>query len=214
MTCGLPSPSSAEAFTETTVRLADVPLWYHVYSTKAYPATRPDSFAEGWGDTRFAPLQQPDGTAVHTYYAASSAEGAYMESVLHDVALDPPGQFDVGELAHFRLAQVVLPDTIRCVSFHTPYLPKLGLSRPQLIDSLPACYPEARAWAQAAYLQCPRAQALAYGSRRNDAARCVMLFKQRLPGPPCKVLADEPLALNPRREEVLALIRRLGIHEI
>ena len=168
-------------------------------------------------DPIFNPIfifQQTDGSPVHTYYAASTVEGAYMESALHDVPLDPPGQFDVGELVHFHLVQLTLPDALRCVSFHTPYLPKLGLNRAQLIDSLPVCYPETRAWAQAVYLQCPRAQAVAYGSRRDDAARCMMLFKQRLPSPPFKVLSDEPLALNPRREEILALIRRLGVHEI
>ena len=213
MTCGLPSPGSAEAFTEIAVSTADVPVWYHVYSTKNYP-TRSDSFAEGWGDTRFAPIQQTDGSPVHTYYVASTVEGAYMESVLHDVPLEPPGQFDVGELVHFHLVQLTLADTLWCVSFHTPYLPKLGLTRAQLIDSLPACHRETRAWAQAAYLQCPKAQAVAYGSRRDDAARCLMLFKQRFPDPPFQVLSDEPLALNPRREEILALIRRLDVHEI
>jgi len=213
MTCGLPAPRAAEKFTQVTLRAADVGVWYHAYSTKRHAVTA-ESFSEEWGDTRFAPIQQADGTPVHTYYAASTAEGAYMESVLHDIPLSPPGQFEVNELAHYHLASLRLPDLLTCVSFHTPYLPQLNLTRGQLVDSLPVCYPETRAWAQAAYRQCPDAQAIAYGSRRDDAARCVMLFRQRLSNPPFSVVSTEPLAIGQRRDEILALIRRLGIHEI
>jgi hypothetical protein len=137
-----------------------------------------------------------------------------MESVLHEIPLSPPGQFDVAELQYYHLAQVELHDPLDCVSFHTPYLPALGLTRAQFIDSLPACYAETRPWAEAAYRQQPGAQGIAYGSRRDDAARCLMLFGQRLPGPPLAVLQSEPLAMSPRREEVLALIRRLKMREI
>ena len=213
MSCGLPAPGSAEDFTQVKLSTRNVPVWYHVYSTQLYP-TQPDSFAEGWGDTRFAPILQPDGTLVYTYYAASTTEAAYMESVLHDIPLSPPGHFEVSSLSHFHLVQLELSGAVNCVSFHTPYLPKLKLTRALLIDSLPVCYPETRAWAQAAYLQRPKAQAIAYGSRRDDAARCVMLFKQRLPDPPFKVLSVESLVISPRREEILGMVRRLGIHEI
>lgn len=213
MTCGLPTPGAAEKFTEVRLDTADVGVWYHVYSTKHHALTA-ESFSAGWGNTRFAPIQQADGTPVHTYYAASTAEGAYMESVLHDIPLSPPGHVEVDELAHYHLATLRLPDKLACVSFHTPYLPRLKLTRNQLIDSLPVCYPETRAWAQAAYLQCPIAQAIAYGSRRDDAARCVMLFRQRLPAAPFSIVATEPLAIGTRRDEVLTLIRRLGLHEI
>jgi hypothetical protein len=138
-----------------------------------------------------------------------------MESVLHDVPLSPPGVFNVDELQHYHLAQFTLCEPLHCVSFHTPHLPALrNITRAQLIDSLPACYDETRAWAQAAYLQRPQAQAIAYGSRRDDAGRCLLLFKQRLPDPPFVVTKDEPLALAPRRKEMLDLIDLLGISRI
>jgi len=66
MTCGLPAPGAAEKFTQAALRTADVGVWYHVYSTKRHAVTA-ESFSEGWGDTRFAPIQQADGTPVHTY---------------------------------------------------------------------------------------------------------------------------------------------------
>ena len=214
MSCGIPKPGPSEPFTLVPVTRADVPVWFHVYCTKNYP-TQADTFSKGWGDTRFAPIFTEANVPVHTYYAASTGEGAYMESVLHEIPLSPPGQFDISELQYYHLAHVQLPDPLSCVTFHTPYLPALGQTRAQLIDSLPACYAETRSWAEAAYRQQPSAQGIAYGSRRDDAARCLMLFGQRLPDhPPLVVLQSEPLAVSPRREEVLTLIRRLKIREI
>ena len=213
MSCGIPTPRPSEPFTLVSVTRVEVPVWFHVYCTKNHQ-TKADTFSRGWGDTRFAPISTESGTPVHTYYAASTPECAYMESVLHEIPLAPPGQFDVSELQYYHLAQVQLPDPLDCVSFHTPYLPALGLKRAELIDSLPACYAETRPWAEAAYRQQPDAQGIAYGSRRDDAARCLMLFGQRLPDPPLAVLQIEPLAVSPRREEVLTLIRRLKIREI
>lgn len=212
MSCGLPTPGPAEPFTVTP---EDVGVWYHVYNSFGRPDTRADTFSEGWGDTRFAPIKQSDGTPVHTYYMGSTPECAYMESILHDVVLAPPGLFEVDRLRYFHLVQVELHSPLQCVSFHTPYLPQLQrMTRAQLIDSLPACYPETRAWAQAAFLLCADAQAIAYGSRRNDAGRCLMLFHQRITHPLFRILKEEPLAIDPRRAEVQALVRRLKLNEI
>lgn len=213
MSCGISRPRPSEPFTLVPVTRAEVPVWFHVYCTRGYP-TQADTFSKGWGDTRFAPISTETGSPVHTYYAASTAECAFMESILHEIPLAPPGQFDVSELQYYHLAKVELPDPLDCVSLHTPYLPVLGLTRSELIDSLPACYAETPPWAEAAYRQQPGAQGIAYGSRRDDAARCLMLFGQRLPEPPLAVLQSESLAVSPRREEVLALVRRLKIHEI
>ena len=190
-------------------------MWYHVYCTAHFPATTATTFAQAWGDTRFAPIAQADGTPVHTYYAASTPEAAYMESVLHDVSLSPPGLFEVDALRHYRLATVEVPPSVRCVSFHSKDLPRLhNLTRALLIDSAPVCYPETRAWSQAAFLQRPAAQAIAYTSRRDDSGRCVMLFKQRLQDPQLRVVSDEPLSLGPRRAEMMALVRSLRLREI
>jgi len=212
--CSLRAPEAAEDFEVRELTHADVALWYHVYSTRSHPDTQAQTFAEGWGDTRFAPILTETGAPVHTYYVASTPEAAYMESVLHDVPLSPPGMFEVASLGHFHLVQLRLPATLRYVSFHTPYLPRLGIARSDLIDSLAACYPQTRPWSQAAYLQRTEAQAVGYGSKRDDAARCLMLFKQRLPDPPFEVVQVEPLSVGARRAEVLALVRSLKLHEL
>ena len=170
--CKVPAPPERPDFELGELTHRDIAEWFHVYSTRSHPDTQADTFAQGWGDTRFAPILAESGAPVHTYYAASTAQAAYMESVLHDVALSPPGSFEVDRLRHYYLAKLELPASLRCVSFHTHDLPRLQqMSRAQLIDSLPACYPETRAWAQAAYLQRPQAQAISYGSKRNDAGR-------------------------------------------
>ncbi len=215
MSCGLPQPGPTEDFTIRAVTRKEVDVWYHVYSTFDHPGTSALTFAEGWGSTRFAPIAQADGTPVHTYYVASTTEAVTMESVLHDIALSPPGVFEVDKLRYYFLVKLELPQSLQCVSFHTHDLPRLQqISRAQMIDSLPACYPETRAWAQAAYLQRPDAQAISYGSKRNDSGRCLMLFKQRMPDPPFQVLGVEPLATGARRVEVLALVRSLKLHEV
>ena len=213
MSGGPPAPRPAEAFRLRAVTPREVPYWYHVYCTEAHPDTTALAFSRGWGDTRFAPLAQADGTPVHTYYLASTPEAAWLESVLHDVPLDPPGVLEVGRLRHFHLATLRLAP-VDCVSFHTLDLPALGVDRAQLVDSLPACYPRTRAWAQAAFDQRPAAHGIAYGSRRNDSGRCLMLFGQRLPAGCLELVADEPLASGGRRAELLALVRSLGIHEV
>lgn len=214
---GLPAPGEREDFTLRPITRREVPVWYHAYCTATHPV-RADSFNQGWGSTRFAPLRQVDGTPVHTWYAASTVEGALMESLLHDVPLSPPGLFEHASLAHWHLATVQLPEPLNAVSFHTRDLPRLaappGLGRTALIDSLPPHYPATRAWAQAAFDQCPAAQAISWTARRDDTARCVVLFGQRLATPALTVLADEPLALPPRRAEVLALVRSLRLHEV
>lgn len=215
MTCGLPVPGPAEDFTIRTVKSKEVGVWYHVYNTRTHAAANATTFSEGWGNTRFAPIRQADGTPVHTYYVASTREAVYMESILHDVALAPPGMFEVTSLQFYFLATITLPPMLPCLSFHTLDLPRLrGLTRAQLIDSPPVCYPETRAWAQAGYVQRPGAQAIGYGSKRHDAARCLMLFKQRMAVPPFRVLDEEPLAAPARRSEVLALVRSLKLREV
>jgi hypothetical protein len=211
--CDLRAPDLSEDFELRELTHEDVGEWYHVYCTRSHPSTRADTFAEGWGDT-LRPHRHRGGTPVHTYYVASTPEAAYMESVLHDVPLAPPGMFEVASLSHYHLVRLRLPASLQYVSFHTPFLPRLAITRAQLIDSLAACYGQTRAWSQAAYLQRANAQAVGYGSKRDDAARCLMLFKQRLPDSPFEILGEEPLAVGRRRAELLALVRSLKLHEV
>jgi hypothetical protein len=207
------TPGPAEEFVVEEIDSDEVREWYHVFSVNPYPNTA-SSFSRGWGDTRFAPLTQPDSTPVHTYYAASTFNCAVMESVFHDVPLEPPGNLDLDTLSSYRIARITLESPIRCVTFHSPYLPALGLDRHRLIESLPAFYAQTRHWAQAAFDQRPEAQGIAYGSRRHDAGRCIMLFGQRLdgyPDHPFHVVEHASLAESPLRSRVIRLATSLKI---
>jgi hypothetical protein len=210
MSCAIDPPGPHEAF---TVEPLPPQTWYHIYCTEDHPNTAM-TFNEGWGQTRFAPIRQADGTQVHTYYAASTIRCAMLESVLHDVSLDPPGFFELSRLSGFHLAILALDDAIEAVSFHTPFLPRLKLSRTVLIESHAACYPRTAAWAQAAFQQRPDVAAIKYGSRRDDEGSCIMLHGQRLRPTPFRILDDRPLVSADLRKQFLALVRQLGISEL
>jgi hypothetical protein len=209
----IPTPGPAEAFVVEEIDQDEVREWYHVYSIDPHANTA-FSFSEGWGDTRFAPLVLPDSTPVHTYYAASTFTCAIMESIFHDVSLEPPGSFDLDKLGSYRIARIAFDYPIPCVTFHSPYLLALGLDRHRLIESLPAFYAQTRRWAQAAFGQRPDAQGIAYGSRRHDAGRCIMLFGQRIssyPDRPFRVVEHASLAEPPLRSRIIKLAASLKI---
>ena len=207
-------PSSSERFTTVRVTAVDVPRWYHIYSTESYVTNDARTFSHGWGDTRFSPITDAVGEIVDTYYLASTVAGALMESILHDLVI-PGGILETFKLAYYRLAEIELTDDLIAVSFHSNYLEKMGLSRVSLIERLPGEYALTRPWAQAAYRQVSCAQAIAYGSRRDDSARCLMLFRQRMSAEPFKVISDECVADAPaRRQAVISLALSLGLHVI
>ena len=207
------APSPDEKFVVRQLTREEVPHWYHVYSKKPPHTTNTAlGFNRGWGLTRFAPIKSRDGSDLHTYYAASNREGAYLESVLHDIPLGIPAFFDQTLLKTSYLAKIRLHSPIKFVSFHSHNLPALGLTRRQLIDSLPADYPHTRPWAEAAFAQCPDAVAIGYTSRRNDSARCLMLVEQRFSSPPFEVIEDECIGTSAAlRGEVLGLVSSLGL---
>lgn len=209
------APGPDEGFKTVTITPEEVPFWYHVYSRKPYPNTA-DGFAKGWGDTRFAPIKQGDGTWVHTYYAASNIKCALNESVLHDVPCG--GQYYMARLADEgrHLAKIAFDRPINVVSFHSNHLPLLGLSRELLIDSEASAYAQTRPWAEAAFQQRPDAEGVGYTSKRNDTGRCVMLFEQRLAKPgPFKVIEDIDMSTSSEiKKELIELMKSQDINWI
>jgi len=209
MTFFIPVPIPNAHFTVETL---EPDVWYHIYCTENYP-TKAGTFNEGWGQTRFAPIANTAGEIVHTYYAANTIRCAMMESVLHDVSLSAPQPFRMSRLHKFHLAKIALTAPLQAVSFHSPFLEALKLSRTQLIESLPAFYDQTSKWAEAAYVQRTDSAAIMYGSRRDDAGNCIMLFKDRLPDPanPFYILSDEPLASAGLTRQFVELLTKLRI---
>jgi hypothetical protein len=211
MTFSIPSPKPSERFVVETLNPS---VWYHIYCTESYP-TKADTFNEGWGQTRFAPIKNAAGKNVHTYYAANTIRCAMMESILHDVSLRTPSAFRMSRLNNFHLATIKIHEPLEAVSFHTPFLEQLDLSRTQLIESLPAYYDRTSKWSEAAYVQKTQVAAIMYGSRRDDAGNCIMLFKDRLPDPtkPFEVIGDEPMASTALSRDFKDLLDKLGISQ-
>lgn len=207
-------PTSSEQFTKVSVTLSDIPCWYHVYNTEVHATNNAHTFSHGWGDTRFSPITDAAGQVVDTYYLASTPDGAVMESILHDVLI-PGGLLDTAKLVHHHLARIEMVGSVTAVSLHSNYLEKMGLSRIDMIERMPTEYGQTRPWGQAAYRQVTDAQALVYGSRRDDSSRCMMLFRQRLPPMPFRVLADDCVGTMPaRRQAVIALAASLALYII
>jgi RES domain len=213
LTTGPRTPGASEPFAVVPVTREHVQIWYHAYNTR-FSGASATAFAQGWGNTRFAPLMLTDGSPVHTWYGASTFECALMESVFHDIPLNPPGHLDTARLKDYHMAKVQIVAPLPCVSFHTPFLPALNVTRTELIDSQPDVYSETQKWSQAAFDQRPDARAIAYGSRRDDSGRCVMLFGQRLPADALVVVADDQLGIDPYRTMALKMAESLGLQII
>ncbi len=208
-TLRLPMPN--ENFTVT--KIASGKRWYHVFSTESYKTNQATTFSQGWGDTRFSPIYgEESDSPVHTYYAADTIECAWMESILHDIG--PGGVFELTRLRHFRMAEIVLDTDLSCVNFHTPYLAKMGLSRQALIDTPNSHYGRTRQWASAAYRQNVNSQGIAYGSRLDDSGKCIMLFKDRLPMPPFRIVNEVAMSLEPWRGGFRKYAEQTGINLI
>jgi hypothetical protein len=207
----IPVPGANENFKLIDIELSEVKSWFHVYNRKPH-GSRADTFAEGWGDTRFSPIRQLNGDWVHTYYAASTIKSTLSESVLHDVSCG--GQFRMSklDLLESHIVEIEFDTPLKVVSFHSAQLDLLSLTKAQLIDSHADVYSQTRRWAEAAFLQRPQAQGVGYTSKKNDTGRCVMLFKQRLtshPGSatPFKIIQDVAISSSdPMRKELMSLM--------
>ncbi|WP_423599093.1 RES family NAD+ phosphorylase [Roseateles sp. MS654] len=210
----LRAPGPKERFRVRTLSHEEVDHWFHVYRPvvrRGVERLGPLSFNQGFGASRFAPIQLTEGPA-HTYYAASTQECAFLESVLHDVVLGRPAFFELKALDDYRLTRLRLIGPLQYVSFHSHDLPALGLTRGDLIDATPADSGWTRAWAEAALRQCADAAAIGYTSRRYDAGRCLMLVQQRLPEPPFQVLDDACIGTSRAlRTALIDLASSLGI---
>jgi len=133
------------------------------------------------GDARFSPIQNAQGQAIPTLYAANTFQAALMESVFHDV---PHGSgfklFDRRKLHGQVHSQLSIRTDLILADLTSKPLRKLGITRKQLIDTEKDQYPNTRLWAQAIHAQHPDVQGLYWTSRQDDSARAVVLFGDRI----------------------------------
>ena len=141
-----------------------------------------DSFnPSSLGNARFSPLRDSSGQVIPTLYAATSPQGALMETVFHDVPYKPGfKRVSVGRLEGKLSSTLVFQPDFQLIDLGKIGLRRLGVHPHELIDTTKAHYPETRKWAESLYAAYPQAQGLIWPSRQDDRARAVVLFGTRV----------------------------------
>lgn len=150
-----------------TVTLVQGRLLYRVYDGKwGY-----DEFNQGWGDTRFAAINDPvTGKRLPHMYLGESPTTVLLESVFHDV-------HELGSMtayhAHLHeklLGHIEVPTDATLGDLRDPQLARLGLTRSQVVSSPAEHYPCTRRLAIAALSQShdPPLQGLIWHSRQAE----------------------------------------------
>lgn len=169
------------------------------------------------GRARFSPLFRTDGLPIPTLYAASTLDGALMETVLHDVPT-PPASYTL-DLDTLRDQELVISRirprrSVKLVDLSSKGMKRLGLTRADLIDTPATSYKETRRRAEHFHAQTV-AKGLVWTSKQDDEASALLFFGDRIGEDAFKVEIDrEPLWLAPHLDAVVALAERIGIDEI
>ncbi len=152
----------------------------HRLHDRTYAAT---SFNPGTGPSRsrFAPIKSATGLAIPTLYAAQTFECAAHETVFYDIVHDRP----LKTVPLTRLAPVVhsiIAATVdlTMVQLFEPDLNAWGMTRGDLIDTLPQDYAATARWAEAIHTAHPDAHGMVWTSRRCDPGTAYLLFGDRL----------------------------------
>lgn len=180
---------------------------------------RPAQFHPGAGaDARFSPIRSAAKKPIPTLYAASTLEGALMETVFHDVPT-PPADYilDIERLPELGLrVSIIRPKgELHVIDLSTKGLQRLGLQRTQLVDTPVTAYPAARRWAEWLHDAERGAQGLLWTSRKDDAAKAMMLFGDRVQEKEFVVELDrEPVHESPYLEQLLTLAEHIGITRV
>ncbi len=116
--------------------------------TSWFNVTRHDQVfnRSGAGDSRFAPLFDPDGRPVPYVYVAQNPVGALLESVLHDV-WGVASTVQRSDLRGCRLRRLTCETDIRVVDLRDVQLDQNQISRQQLVSSPSEHYGCTRRWA-------------------------------------------------------------------
>ena len=133
------------------------------------------------GNARFSPIRDSAGEVIPTLYAATTPQGALMETIFHDVPYKPGfKRISAGRLeGKLSSTLVFLPD-FQLIDLGRIGLRRLGVHPHDLIDTTKAHYPETRKWAESLYAAYPQAQGLIWPSRQDDHARAAVLFGTRV----------------------------------
>ena len=180
-----------------------------VYDTNSPAAA--SSFYAGTPDRpgRFHPFK-PAGKrkALPVLYGADTLEGAISETVFHDVPVRGTKIVDATKFQH-RMAVTLSPTReLRLADLTGPGLGRIGVSRPELIDSGPRSYGQTAIWARAIHAHAEHLDGLLWVSRQYDRSRALVLFGDRVD--PAEIPQDPlsvplPLRIGSGLEHVLTM---------
>jgi hypothetical protein len=178
----------------------------------------PEQFHSGGsGNARFSPIANSRGKAIPTPYAASSVEAALMETVFNDVPT-PPGDYilDLARLEEEAICVSIIQPRhpLLLIDLSTKGLQRLGLKRGDIIDTPVRAYPLTRDWATWFHQVSPTAQGLLWTSRKDDDAKSIMLYGDRVRANTLKVVkAAQPL-ISEWQDVLLDVALHIGITQV
>jgi hypothetical protein len=133
------------------------------------------------GNARFSPIYDSDGEVIPTLYAATTPQGALMETIFHDVPYKPGfKRVSASRLEGKLTSTLVFSSDFQLIDLGKVGLRRLGIHPHELIDTTKAHYPETRKRAELLLADYPQAQGLIWPSRQDDRARAVVLFGTRI----------------------------------
>lgn len=145
-------------------------------------------------------------------YAGTTAQVALMETALHDAPVPSDGYIlREQDIADLRATRIHASIGLHLIDFRVVPLKRLGLSRPEVVDSGKTSHHDTRALAAWALRMRPDAQGIIWVSRQDDRGEALVLFEDRIPaGTLTAVHADQPLASGPIYASLLDLPGLLG----
>ena len=186
--------------------------WYRVHDG-AFQATEFNPSPRA--NARFSTLRQPGGAVVPVLYAADAIEGALMETVFHEAPTPSAG-------AHLRRSEIMAKGLVvseirttvalQVVDLTSTGLRRVGLTKPQVIDTDADAYPATRALGQHLYTACSAAHGLQWMSRQLDRSRAIMLFADRVPpGAVVQAMPSRSVLEDDVEARIMDLVEALGM---
>ena len=166
------------------------------------------------GNARFSPIRDDTGATIPTLYAGTTLDCALLETIFHDVPYTAGFKsIDKARLTSQVHSTIETHSDLTLVELTTVALRRLGVSRPQLIETEKDRYPQTRLWAEALYREFPEAQGLMWVSRQDDTARAYVFFGDRILASALQQQGvSRGLLGNPAAyDQVLNLAERLGV---
>jgi hypothetical protein len=170
-------------------------------------------FNPGAGSGRFHPFLNAAGAAVPTLYGSDTYDGAFSETIFHDVPVRGAGRAILRSMLRPMLVSTIAVNRdLKLIQLHGFGLRRLGVTRAQLIDSEAEAYSVTTRWARVLHDENPSVDGLVWMSRQHDTSRAFVLFGSRVDRSLLSVAeVPVPLAIGVGFDKVQAAAEQAGI---